>query len=195
MPRLVQNWFARLRSAYEKLVGPPWDLTMTGGSSPSGATASGLLGAYHQACTGPSGPSQVISSATDEKGRVVAELRRSVRMELPAHSMIASSPGASACPIRATARGPIPPNSTEVATNGSAMNSPFDTTPACGKPSIHSATAAWSASMTLYGGPPRIQGAEQQSYGSWWSAVTCDCLLYTSDAADEEDSVDLGGRR
>eukprot|EP00658_Telonema_sp_P-2_P024860 TRINITY_DN20000_c0_g1_i2.p2 TRINITY_DN20000_c0_g1~~TRINITY_DN20000_c0_g1_i2.p2 ORF type:complete len:112 (+),score=22.01 TRINITY_DN20000_c0_g1_i2:573-908(+) len=26
-------------------------------------------------------------------------------------------------------------------------------------------------------------------------AVPCDCLLYTSDAADEEDSVDLGGRR
>src|SRR5665648_1041691 len=26
-------------------------------------------------------------------------------------------------------------------------------------------------------------------------AVTKDCLLYTSDAADEEDSVDLGGRR
>ena len=28
--------------------------------------------------------------------------------------------------------------------------------------------------------------------------ITCDyktCLLYTSDAADEEDSVDLGGRR
>ena len=24
---------------------------------------------------------------------------------------------------------------------------------------------------------------------------TCSCLLYTSDAADEEDSVDLGGRR
>ena len=23
----------------------------------------------------------------------------------------------------------------------------------------------------------------------------CTCLLYTSDAADEEDSVDLGGRR
>ena len=23
----------------------------------------------------------------------------------------------------------------------------------------------------------------------------CSCLLYTSDAADEEDSVDLGGRR
>ena len=27
-----------------------------------------------------------------------------------------------------------------------------------------------------------------------WSAAN-DCLLYTSDAADEEDSVDLGGRR
>ena len=25
--------------------------------------------------------------------------------------------------------------------------------------------------------------------------VLCSCLLYTSDAADEEDSVDLGGRR
>src|SRR5665648_1276471 len=27
-----------------------------------------------------------------------------------------------------------------------------------------------------------------------WQSV-CPCLLYTSDAADEEDSVDLGGRR
>ena len=26
-------------------------------------------------------------------------------------------------------------------------------------------------------------------------ALFIDCLLYTSDAADEEDSVDLGGRR
>src|SRR5664279_3444133 len=26
-------------------------------------------------------------------------------------------------------------------------------------------------------------------------ALSCICLLYTSDAADEEDSVDLGGRR
>ena len=26
-------------------------------------------------------------------------------------------------------------------------------------------------------------------------ALTLGCLLYTSDAADEEDSVDLGGRR
>ena len=29
---------------------------------------------------------------------------------------------------------------------------------------------------------------------SYWT-LTGDCLLYTSDAADEEDSVDLGGRR
>src|SRR5664280_3053743 len=28
-----------------------------------------------------------------------------------------------------------------------------------------------------------------------WSGVFQCCLLYTSDAADEEDSVDLGGRR
>ena len=26
-------------------------------------------------------------------------------------------------------------------------------------------------------------------------SLSCLCLLYTSDAADEEDSVDLGGRR
>eukprot|EP00656_Telonema_subtile_P009734 TRINITY_DN1459_c0_g1_i8.p1 TRINITY_DN1459_c0_g1~~TRINITY_DN1459_c0_g1_i8.p1 ORF type:complete len:107 (-),score=27.02 TRINITY_DN1459_c0_g1_i8:21-341(-) len=37
--------------------------------------------------------------------------------------------------------------------------------------------------------------AEQASWSepSWLTA--CTCLLYTSDAADEEDSVDLGGRR
>ena len=28
-----------------------------------------------------------------------------------------------------------------------------------------------------------------------WFVKECHCLLYTSDAADEEDSVDLGGRR
>ena len=30
---------------------------------------------------------------------------------------------------------------------------------------------------------------------TWTTAVVAFCLLYTSDAADEEDSVDLGGRR
>ena len=29
----------------------------------------------------------------------------------------------------------------------------------------------------------------------WKSVYSLSCLLYTSDAADEEDSVDLGGRR
>eukprot|EP00656_Telonema_subtile_P036512 TRINITY_DN4051_c0_g1_i1.p1 TRINITY_DN4051_c0_g1~~TRINITY_DN4051_c0_g1_i1.p1 ORF type:complete len:111 (-),score=12.80 TRINITY_DN4051_c0_g1_i1:24-356(-) len=31
--------------------------------------------------------------------------------------------------------------------------------------------------------------------GQQLDPCTCPCLLYTSDAADEEDSVDLGGRR
>ena len=31
-------------------------------------------------------------------------------------------------------------------------------------------------------------------YAAYTRLYTC-CLLYTSDAADEEDSVDLGGRR
>ena len=30
---------------------------------------------------------------------------------------------------------------------------------------------------------------------NWKDYQVIDCLLYTSDAADEEDSVDLGGRR
>eukprot|EP00658_Telonema_sp_P-2_P063350 TRINITY_DN52089_c0_g1_i1.p1 TRINITY_DN52089_c0_g1~~TRINITY_DN52089_c0_g1_i1.p1 ORF type:complete len:140 (-),score=52.76 TRINITY_DN52089_c0_g1_i1:120-539(-) len=30
---------------------------------------------------------------------------------------------------------------------------------------------------------------------TYWNALVKNCLLYTSDAADEEDSVDLGGRR
>ena len=32
-------------------------------------------------------------------------------------------------------------------------------------------------------------------FGCSFSALHNICLLYTSDAADEEDSVDLGGRR
>eukprot|EP00658_Telonema_sp_P-2_P085992 TRINITY_DN9942_c0_g4_i7.p1 TRINITY_DN9942_c0_g4~~TRINITY_DN9942_c0_g4_i7.p1 ORF type:complete len:119 (+),score=18.88 TRINITY_DN9942_c0_g4_i7:528-884(+) len=39
---------------------------------------------------------------------------------------------------------------------------------------------------------------KQHRFGGMWSfPVLCvdTCLLYTSDAADEEDSVDLGGRR
>src|SRR5664279_6529384 len=40
--------------------------------------------------------------------------------------------------------------------------------------------------------------AGDSSYSTWNTALPArmnDCLLYTSDAADEEDSVDLGGRR
>ena len=33
----------------------------------------------------------------------------------------------------------------------------------------------------------------QNAQASWW--YYCVCLLYTSDAADERSSVDLGGRR
>ena len=39
-------------------------------------------------------------------------------------------------------------------------------------------------------GPPMFLGLSQLLV-SWFLS----CLLYTSDAADEEDSVDLGGRR
>ena len=38
----------------------------------------------------------------------------------------------------------------------------------------------------------RIDAPDISPTGRW---VTYRCLLYTSDAADEEDSVDLGGRR
>ena len=34
-----------------------------------------------------------------------------------------------------------------------------------------------------------------KEYGTLRKAVEAGCLLYTSDAADEEDSVNLGGRR
>ena len=40
---------------------------------------------------------------------------------------------------------------------------------------------------------PIIFIALAQNYWIFFTAITC--LLYTSDAADEEDSVDLGGRR
>src|SRR5664279_6180722 len=42
-------------------------------------------------------------------------------------------------------------------------------------------------------------GSTSANHGYWIGSVTghaySPCLLYTSDAADEEDSVDLGGRR
>ena len=35
----------------------------------------------------------------------------------------------------------------------------------------------------------------KEAYQIFSALLPCYCLLYTSDAADEEDSVDLGGRR
>ena len=37
--------------------------------------------------------------------------------------------------------------------------------------------------------------AKEYNGSNNWFGLPKDCLLYTSDAADEEDSVDLGGRR
>ena len=45
---------------------------------------------------------------------------------------------------------------------------------------------------------PRISGAYSASLSAYAAIHTCDgqtCLLYTSDAADERSSVDLGGSR
>ena len=39
---------------------------------------------------------------------------------------------------------------------------------------------------------PKVKEAQTGWFVKYWSGC---CLLYTSDAADEEDSVDLGGRR
>eukprot|EP00658_Telonema_sp_P-2_P067293 TRINITY_DN56214_c0_g1_i2.p1 TRINITY_DN56214_c0_g1~~TRINITY_DN56214_c0_g1_i2.p1 ORF type:complete len:171 (+),score=11.17 TRINITY_DN56214_c0_g1_i2:593-1105(+) len=68
---------------------------------------------------------------------------------------------------------------------------------------LGSAAFGWSCSRL----PTALQTKSRQSYTApWLSRPTCQasgipvlcvdtCLLYTSDAADEEDSVDLGGRR
>ena len=43
--------------------------------------------------------------------------------------------------------------------------------------------------------PVSIQSVNNGTTGSNGPCVNCACLLYTSDAADERSSVDLGGRR
>src|SRR5664279_5805837 len=45
------------------------------------------------------------------------------------------------------------------------------------------------------GRPSHIDRARKASGGKPVTPIFITCLLYTSDAADEEDSVDLGGRR
>ena len=52
---------------------------------------------------------------------------------------------------------------------------------------------AWSEFIQKIGGPISLGlpfGVMWAYYGKWLT-----CLLYTSDAADERSSVDLGGRR
>ena len=54
----------------------------------------------------------------------------------------------------------------------------------------------WNSPQATFG--PRARTGASFS-GAWTRATTpccgCACLLYTSDAADERSSVDLGGRR
>src|SRR5678816_777436 len=49
----------------------------------------------------------------------------------------------------------------------------------------------WSLSTVGVG---YLRGAVPSTRGPGWTYLWC-CLLYTSDAADERSSVDLGGRR
>src|SRR5665648_566750 len=49
-------------------------------------------------------------------------------------------------------------------------------------------------SLYLEQTPPLIQAMKQGLKNKDWNSLYAACLLYTSDAADEEDSVDLGGR-
>eukprot|EP00658_Telonema_sp_P-2_P082697 TRINITY_DN8790_c0_g1_i1.p1 TRINITY_DN8790_c0_g1~~TRINITY_DN8790_c0_g1_i1.p1 ORF type:complete len:115 (-),score=6.20 TRINITY_DN8790_c0_g1_i1:85-429(-) len=56
--------------------------------------------------------------------------------------------------------------------------------------------------LLVHAGMPGPRGSRWWAARILWpAAITqslvecCTCLLYTSDAADEEDSVDLGGRR
>ena len=53
--------------------------------------------------------------------------------------------------------------------------------------------------ITISGGPLNFDVNENENINSlkWYvvSGVNISCLLYTSDAADERSSVDLGGRR
>ena len=48
-----------------------------------------------------------------------------------------------------------------------------------------------SVSVATKATPISNRGAERH----WWGGLNSCCLLYTSDAADERSSVDLGGRR
>src|SRR5665648_518649 len=50
----------------------------------------------------------------------------------------------------------------------------------------------WYAVHETYGGPDGLKRLVNACHGAGLAVVLDVCLLYTSDAADEEDSVDLG---
>src|SRR5664280_641597 len=65
-------------------------------------------------------------------------------------------------------------------------------------PRWRSCLAVSPATSPRPGWPPSTTAPAHRCRGRWRSpsaARSSSCLLYTSDAADEEDSVDLGGRR
>src|SRR5674536_408501 len=66
----------------------------------------------------------------------------------------------------------------------------------CGSPDSRT---TWIAAATASDTPPRSSPPDGLMLKATITPPSCrrrrSCLLYTSDAADEEDSVDLGGRR
>src|SRR5674536_187130 len=103
----------------------------------------------------------------------------------------------SGCPTPAmmTPSGSTSPNTVRVAKrHDSTMSSTVSTTvPSRSKTTGSKPEEEASDTMTLQVELPRSKLGEQLRIQQV-IAQRC-CLLYTSDAADEEDSVDLGGRR
>src|SRR5674536_21736 len=108
------------------------------------------------------------------------------------------------CPVAATIgviqRGGRPVTNTSTApassTNASAARVRSETVPSerTSVPSRSVATSrGYGDELTVPVSPAAPPGA--QSQGTVSQPAPAPCLLYTSDAADEEDSVDLGGRR
>eukprot|EP00658_Telonema_sp_P-2_P066308 TRINITY_DN5535_c0_g1_i2.p1 TRINITY_DN5535_c0_g1~~TRINITY_DN5535_c0_g1_i2.p1 ORF type:complete len:102 (-),score=15.21 TRINITY_DN5535_c0_g1_i2:24-329(-) len=57
------------------------------------------------------------------------------------------------------------------------------------------AWTTWRTATTTRAGANGTNAGKSAGMATGARADRCTCLLYTSDAADEEDSVDLGGRR
>ena len=65
MPRDVRNWKSESSELAAFDVGPPWEWTTSGGSSPCGATTSGLSGPMKKARHAPAGVGNVMGSAIE----------------------------------------------------------------------------------------------------------------------------------